>query len=107
MWRGMKESTSLDVDIWRKVGIQILERRARIMWLEFSLWVKQELPVSFVLPSLTIPPIQRSWRLLLTPFADGAYNMALDEALMEHARRANEWVLRVYGWSTPTLSFGR
>ena len=33
--------------------------------------------------------------------------MAVDEALMEHARRTHEWVLRVYGWSAPTLSFGR
>ena len=44
---------------------------------------------------------------MLTPPADGAYNMALDEALMEHASRTHEWVLRVYGWSAPTLSFGR
>ena len=33
--------------------------------------------------------------------------MAVDEALMEHARRTGEWTLRVYGWSAPTLSFGR
>ena len=33
--------------------------------------------------------------------------MALDEALMGHARRTGETVLRVYGWSAPTLSFGR
>jgi lipoyl(octanoyl) transferase len=44
---------------------------------------------------------------LLTPPADGAWNMAVDEALMEHAGLTHEWVLRVYGWSAPTLSFGR
>jgi lipoate-protein ligase A len=44
---------------------------------------------------------------LLTPPASGAENMALDEALMERARDTGEWVLRVYSWSTPTLSFGR
>ena len=33
--------------------------------------------------------------------------MALDEALMARARRTGEHVLRVYGWSTPTLSLGR
>lgn len=33
--------------------------------------------------------------------------MALDEALMERARRTGEWVFRVYGWSAPTLSLGR
>ena len=45
--------------------------------------------------------------LLLTPPMRGAENMALDEALMERARRTGEWVFRVYGWSAPTLSFGR
>jgi len=47
------------------------------------------------------------WRLIVTPPAGGAENMALDEALMERARETNEWVLRVYSWSTPTISLGR
>ena len=33
--------------------------------------------------------------------------MAFDEALMARARRTGETVLRVYGWSAPTLSLGR
>jgi lipoate-protein ligase A len=33
--------------------------------------------------------------------------MAVDEALMARARRTGETVLRVYGWSAPTLSLGR
>src|SRR5205823_9208149 len=33
--------------------------------------------------------------------------MALDEALMSYARDTGHWVLRVYSWSTPTLSLGR
>jgi lipoate-protein ligase A len=33
--------------------------------------------------------------------------MALDEALMSHARETGEWVFRVYSWSQPTLSLGR
>ncbi len=33
--------------------------------------------------------------------------MALDVALMARARRSGVRVLRVYGWSTPTLSLGR
>lgn len=33
--------------------------------------------------------------------------MALDEALLARARRTGECVLRVYGWSSPTLSLGR
>ena len=47
------------------------------------------------------------WRLIVTPAADGAENMALDEALMERARDTGEWVLRLYSWSTPTISLGR
>jgi lipoate-protein ligase A len=47
------------------------------------------------------------WRLLHTPAAPGAFNMALDETLMSFARDTSCWVLRVYGWSVPTLSFGR
>jgi lipoate-protein ligase A len=47
------------------------------------------------------------WRLLLTPAAGGAQNMALDEALMSRARETGEFTLRVYSWSTPTLSLGR
>lgn len=33
--------------------------------------------------------------------------MALDEALMDRARRTGDWVLRVYSWLTPTISLGR
>ncbi len=33
--------------------------------------------------------------------------MALDEALLDRARRSGERVLRVYAWSRPTLSLGR
>src|SRR5579872_3055464 len=47
------------------------------------------------------------WRFLVTPPASGPENMALDEALMARARMHREWVLRVYGWSAPTISFGR
>jgi lipoate-protein ligase A len=48
-----------------------------------------------------------SWRLLRSPPQGGPENMALDEALMDRARRSGETVLRVYGWSAPTLSLGR
>jgi lipoyl(octanoyl) transferase len=47
------------------------------------------------------------WRLVVTPPAAGAANMALDEALMERARATGEWVARVYSWGTPTISLGR
>ena len=48
-----------------------------------------------------------TWRYLVSPPADGAWNMAWDQALMARARRTGEAVLRVYGWSSPTLSLGR
>jgi lipoate-protein ligase A len=47
------------------------------------------------------------WLLLDTGAHDGAWNMACDAALMARARRTGESVFRVYGWSRPTLSFGR
>ena len=49
----------------------------------------------------------QQWRFIVTPPADGAENMALDEALMERARVTGEWVVRVYSWRTPTISLGR
>lgn len=54
---------------------------------------------------MTLPSPQ--WRLLVTPPASGAANMALDEALMDRARRTGEWTLRVYSWAEPTVSLGR
>lgn len=47
------------------------------------------------------------WHFRLTPPADGATNMALDEALMRRVARTGDAVFRVYGWSSPTLSLGR
>jgi lipoyl(octanoyl) transferase len=47
------------------------------------------------------------WHFLVTPAADGARNMALDEALMRRAARTGDAVFRIYTWSTPTLSLGR
>lgn len=47
------------------------------------------------------------WHFLLSPPADGAQNMALDEVLMARARRTGEGVVRVYEWAHPTLSLGR
>jgi lipoate-protein ligase A len=47
------------------------------------------------------------WHFHPTPAADGARNMALDEALMRRAARTRDAVFRVYGWSSPALSLGR
>jgi lipoate-protein ligase A len=47
------------------------------------------------------------WRLLDTPPAPGAWNMAVDEALADSVREGGPPVLRVYRWSPPCLSLGR
>ncbi len=52
------------------------------------------------------------WRLILDPPRDGFHNMALDEALLEDCIERGFGagafpVLRVYGWTIPTLSLGR
>jgi lipoate-protein ligase A len=47
------------------------------------------------------------WRLLDTPPARGAWNMALDEALAESVAAGGAPVLRFYRWSPPCLSLGR
>jgi lipoate-protein ligase A len=54
-----------------------------------------------------MPRPRQTWRVLVTPPASGAENMALDEALMDRARATGEWVLRVYSWNAPTISLGR
>jgi lipoate-protein ligase A len=46
-------------------------------------------------------------RMLVSAPADGATNMAIDEALLLRARRTEETLCRVYAWSRPTVSLGR
>jgi len=53
-----------------------------------------------------------TWRLILDHPQDGFRNMAVDEALLENCRQGaappgSYPVLRLYGWSVPTLSLGR
>jgi len=48
-----------------------------------------------------------TWRLILSPPASGAWNMAVDEALLEAAARCESRpVLRLYAWEPPCLSLG-
>jgi lipoyl(octanoyl) transferase len=47
------------------------------------------------------------WRVITTPPAPGAWNMALDEALMESVRAGAEPAVRFYRWSPACLSLGR
>ncbi len=44
--------------------------------------------------------------LLLDPPADGAWNMAVDETLLEDAAGEGHCTLRFYQWAEPTLSLG-
>ena len=49
-----------------------------------------------------------TWRLIITPPARGAWNMAVDEAILEHAGRGEVLpTLRLFAWEPPCLSLGR
>ncbi len=48
------------------------------------------------------------WRLYLSPPALGAWNMAVDEAILEHVVSGEAPpTLRLYGWNPPCLSLGQ
>ena len=47
-----------------------------------------------------------NWLLLNSGQGDAAGNMALDEALLEHAARLGAPTLRFYGWTEPAATFG-
>jgi len=48
-----------------------------------------------------------TWRLLITPPAHGAWNMAVDESILEHiGRGASLPTLRLYAWDPACLSLG-
>src|SRR5690349_12894602 len=48
-----------------------------------------------------------TWRLLHTPASSGAWNMAVDEAILEHTGRGESHpTLRLYAWEPACLSLG-
>ena len=48
-----------------------------------------------------------TWRLLITPPAHGAWNMAVDESILEHiGRGASLPTLRLFAWEPACLSLG-
>jgi lipoyl(octanoyl) transferase len=47
------------------------------------------------------------WRLIVDPAADGAWNMAVDGALLRSRAAGGPPTLRLYRWSVPTASLGR
>ncbi len=49
-----------------------------------------------------------TWRLVLCPPSTGAWNMAVDEAILENIVRGDSLpTLRLYAWNPPCLSLGR
>ncbi len=47
------------------------------------------------------------WRLIITPPARGAWNMAVDESILEHIGHGESLpTLRLYSWQPPCLSLG-
>jgi lipoate-protein ligase A len=51
--------------------------------------------------------MSETWRLLINPPARGAWNMAVDEAMLEHVGRGDSLpTLRLYAWEPPCLSLG-
>ncbi len=46
------------------------------------------------------------WYFLSSGLGDPAFNMAMDEALLQGAPRLGHPVLRFYGWTEPAASFG-
>jgi lipoyl(octanoyl) transferase len=47
-----------------------------------------------------------SWFLINSGKCDAAFNMALDEALLQNVSRLGQPVLRFYGWTEPAATFG-
>src|SRR5262245_49815338 len=50
-----------------------------------------------------------AWKLIIDPAMDGACNMAIDGALLQEVASSEvpRTIVRLYGWSTPTISLGR
>lgn len=52
--------------------------------------------------------MKETWRLYLSPPAIGAWNMAVDESILEHVAKGDSPpTLRLYNWKPPCLSLGR
>jgi lipoate-protein ligase A len=47
-----------------------------------------------------------NWKLLRTGLGEASWNMALDEALLEHCGAIGTPVLRLYGWKEKAATFG-
>ena len=45
-------------------------------------------------------------RLIIDPAASGAWNMAVDQALLETVEQSGQMILRIYYWESATVSLG-
>src|SRR5689334_11895309 len=52
------------------------------------------------------PQTRPAWYWMESGLGPAAFNMALDEALLENCARLQRPVLRFYGWTEPAASFG-
>jgi lipoate-protein ligase A len=50
--------------------------------------------------------MSETWQLLEDPAGDAAWNMAVDEALLQTAGKRGVSLLRVYAWDKPSVSIG-
>jgi lipoyl(octanoyl) transferase len=67
--------------------------------------VRGDFSVSFSVRSVTLWP-DMNWLLLESGRSNAAFNMAMDEALLEAMPRLQKPVLRFYGWTERAASFG-
>jgi lipoate-protein ligase A len=67
---------------------------------------QRPLPVDMESPHSSFVNHHSSFALRLDPPAAGAWNMAVDEALLEAAAAEGQCTLRFYQWAEPTLSLG-
>ena len=67
--------------------------------------MNRTMPSSILHPPSSLP-LEQHWFFLNSGPCDAAFNMALDEALMEFAPQLGKPVLRFYGWTQPAASFG-
>jgi lipoate-protein ligase A len=63
-------------------------------------------PLSVAVGDSSLITHTSSFRLLIDPPAAGAWNMAVDETLLELAAAEGQCTLRFYQWAEPTLSLG-
>jgi len=53
-----------------------------------------------------MPSQKQTWQLLKSGCQGPAFNMAMDEALLESISQSEGPIMRFYGWSEPAASFG-